>query len=287
MRKTNRKNFINNTTIVEVNDKSFEIQTFFIDLDGTTIDKIRKKISKKNIDAIKQKNKYVPVVISTGRSFGNKVKKIMNLLGVEYAICQNGSVIGDDQGNILLDIKLDEKQVRDVVEVAKKYNLCFTINSKFILYSNKKILAFCRLFFRKKFKKIDEFVISNSHVNKIVLAGKTKNKINKIHKQIKDEIKDVSMKTSANDLIIEITHKDATKGNGAKFISNKLNVDLKKSVHIGDSQNDTTTLDMVGALIAMKNSSNKLLDVATHIGPSYRRGGLAKVLNGEFKEIKR
>ncbi|MGL4357106.1 MAG: HAD hydrolase family protein, partial [Cetobacterium sp.] len=54
------------------------------------------------------------------------------------------------------------------------------------------------------------------------------------------------------------------------------------SVHIGDSMNDTSTINYLGALIAMENSSQHLLNVATHIGPNYKNGGLAKVFDGEF-----
>lgn len=281
------KNHLDQTISIKLKNDEFDAQAFFIDLDGTTLDRIRKKISKKNIDAIREKNKFYPVIISTGRAFGNKVKKLMKLIDIKYAICQNGAIIVDKNENILLDIKLEKQQIIQITKMVEKHNLVFTINSEFKIYSNKKILFLCRLLFRKKFKKINNLDIDNIHVNKIVLAGKNRKKIQKIYEIVKDQLNNVSMKMSAHDLIIEITHKNATKGNGAKFVSNLLNIDIKKTVHIGDSQNDTTTLNVVGALIAMKNSSNKLLDVATHIGPSYRHGGLAKVLNGKFEEIKR
>lgn len=286
MRKSNKQN-LNNTSTTEIKEVPFEIKAYFIDLDGTTLDKIRKNISKKNINALKEKNTTSPVVISTGRSFGKKVKKIMQLINSKYAICQNGAIIGDNQGNILKNIKLESEQINQIVKICKKYKLIFTVNSRFELFTDKKSHIFLKLFLGNKIKKINKFNPDKYDVNKFVLVGKTKKKINRIYEEIKNLVPNTSAKTSGHDYIIEITHKDATKGNGAIFVSKLLNIDPKETIHIGDSQNDTTTLDIVGALIAMKNSSTRLLDVATHIGPSYKRGGIAKVLQGEFEEIKR
>ena len=124
-------------------------------------------------------------------------------------------------------------------------------------------------------------------VNKIVIAGLIRaKKVWSLSEKIRKEVSGVSVKTSGRDKIIEITDKSATKGKGAQLIANILNINIENTVHIGDSENDTTTLNKVGALIAVKNSSIKLLNVATHIGPNHKRGGVAKILNGEFSEVK-
>lgn len=290
MNKINQQEVIkdetDNTILIQKNNTSFHVNAFFIDLDGTALDaKRRKIISEENIEAIKETNKTTPVIISTGRSYGDKVKNLMNILGTKYAICQNGSIVADSDGNILLDIALSPEQVDKVVAVAKKYRLGFNINSQFIIYANSPLLFFPRLF-SSKFKNQKKFQ-NNIRVNKIVLAGKLKRKMFKIYNQIKNELDGVSMKITAHDLAIEITNESATKGTGTKFVANLLNIKPSESVHVGDSQNDTTTLDVVGALVAMENSSKHLLDVATHIGPNYKKGGLAKVLRGEFKKINR
>lgn len=61
---------------VTTNNRTFNVEAFFIDLDGTLFDKWNKKISKKNIEAIHAIQKDIPFIISTGRSYSNKVKKL-------------------------------------------------------------------------------------------------------------------------------------------------------------------------------------------------------------------
>lgn len=269
------------------NNIDFTIQAYFVDLDGTTLDKkiSKLRVSKKNIEAINEKQKKYPVIISTGRSYGPKVKKLMEFLNIKYAICQNGAVIVNSNGEILRNIELTIEQKEMIFDIAKNNKLFFTINSQKKVYTSHILTFFLRLFLRKKFVKLDKFN-PNEKVNKVVYGGRFwTHKIVKIFEEIKHTIPNVSAKVSGHDLIIELTHKNATKGLGAKWLCEYLNIDISKTVHIGDSENDSTTIEYVGALIAMKNSSNRLKKHATHIGPHFKRGGLAKVLNGHFKEI--
>lgn len=272
---------------ITTSNRTFNVEALFVDLDGTLFDKWNKKISKKNIEAVKLIQKEIPFIISTGRSYSNKVKKIMNLLDIKYAICQNGSLIVDNQGNIMKNITLNKEQVTKIVDITKENRLGFTINSEFLIYSNYWLFAPFRFLWRKKWKPIKKYQFKENFVNKIVIAGLIRaKKVWRLSDEIRKKVLGVSVKSSGRDKIIEITDKSATKGKGAELIANILNIDVKNTIHIGDSENDTTTLNKVGALIAVKNSSKKLLNVATHVGPNHKRGGVAKILNGEFSEVK-
>lgn len=267
-------------------NRKFKVEAFFIDLDGTLFDKWNKKISKKNIEAIKEKQKDAHIILSTGRSYSKKVKKVMKLLNVKYAICQNGAIVADDNGNILQNITLNREQTLAIVETARKNKIGFTINSEFLIYSSHWLWFPLRFLWRKKWKPIKKYVFKENFVNKIVLAGfvSTK-KIWKLAEEMVKSFDGLSIKTSGRDKVIEITSDKATKGIGAKFVANLLNIDIKNTVHIGDSENDTTTLGTVGALIAVKDASSKLLNVATHLGPNHKRSGIAKILKGDIEEI--
>lgn len=264
------------------NNNEFDVECFFIDLDGTSLDKKNHSISDMNINKIRETIKNTPIVISTGRSFGDKVKELMGLLNIEYAICQNGAIIANKNHEILLDITIDYEMVKIIKETAIKYNLAITPNSQYRIYNSR---WFMRpfVFFSKHYFALKDFDDTLKY-NKLVLAGCSKKRLFKIFKELKNTQPSLSIKTSANDWIIEITDKKATKGLASIFVSDLLNVSPKKSVHIGDSMNDTTTINCVGALIAMENSSKHLLNVATHIGPNFKKGGLSKVLSGEFLE---
>ncbi|MGL5732872.1 MAG: Cof-type HAD-IIB family hydrolase [Metamycoplasmataceae bacterium] len=264
----------------DVNEE-FEVQCFFIDLDGTSLDYKRRYISDLNANKIKEINKKTPVIISTGRSYSSKVKDIMKQLDIKYAICQNGAIIADSKGKILQDIIIDSQMVSLIKDIAIKHNVFIIPNSEYKVYTNNWYLKPFRWFNKKHYFKLMDFD-PNLKYNKIVLAGCSKKKLYKIFLELKQEFPLLSFKISGNDLVIEITDSKATKGLAAVFVTKLLKVEATKSVHIGDSMNDTSTINYLGALIAMENSSQHLLNVATHVGPDYRNGGLAKILDGEF-----
>jgi HAD superfamily hydrolase (TIGR01484 family) len=122
----------------ELNKKNneFEVECFFIDLDGTLLDGKRHSISDLNAEKIKEINQNTPVVISTGRSFGSKVKGLMKSLNIEYAICQNGAIIANNKNEILQEIFMDTNMVSLIKQVAKKYRVIIIPDSKYRLYSN-------------------------------------------------------------------------------------------------------------------------------------------------------
>ena len=60
----------------------------------------------------------------------------MHLLNIKYAICQNGSLIVDDEGNVIKNITLNKEQVTKIVDITRQQRLGFTINSEFLIYSN-------------------------------------------------------------------------------------------------------------------------------------------------------
>ena len=275
--------------IINTKDRQFNVEAIFLDLDGTFFDKLTKKPSKQNIEAIKQiQQQKIPIIISTGRSYSDKVKKWMKILNIQYAICQNGAIVVDKNGNNLLNIKLSNNQVESIVKIVKNNRLGFIINSQFVIYSNHWIWAPLRLLWFRKWKKISKFNIRNNIVNKVVILGLLSSKKNwLVSNNISKNVDDISAKTSGRDKIIEITYKTANKGEGAIFVSNLLGVNIKNTIHIGDSENDTTTINKVGALIAMKDGSKKLLEIATHIGPKHKNSGLAKILKGQIIENKR
>ncbi len=288
MKENNRDN-LNKSLAIEIDKRVFEPEAVFIDLDGTLLDKFTKKISKKNIEAIKKQQQKCPVIISTGRSYEKKVKKIMKLLDIKYAICQNGAVVADNQGNILRNITLDRNQSDEIVKIVKEVRLGFTINSEFLIYTDHWLWATLRFLWRKKWKRINKFSFDDKPINKVVIAGYLKKKkVWALADKISKTITHASVKTSGGDKVIEITNDEATKGTASNFIAKLLNINIRNTVHIGDSENDSTTIEFVGALIAMKNSSQKLFDKATHIGPNHKRSGVYKILEeGNFYEIKK
>lgn len=266
-----------------VNKKTITPDAIFIDLDGTLLDLPKHKMSEENKNAVLQASKESLVVISTGRAYGNTVKHVISALNLEYAICQNGALIVDKKGKIISETLIEKVLVKKIIEFAIKNNLVVLVNSEFRLYNRRALLFLLRLFSAQKYPSFDKFNFEKN-IRKIVLAGSFRKKMFKYYGKIKEIIPDLNYSLSGNDYIIEITNQNIDKGIAAQFLCNLLKLDPKKSIHIGDSLNDASSLNYLGALIAMKGASKHLLEIATYTATEKDRNGVASILNGHFKK---
>ena len=266
-----------------------DIKVFFIDLDGTTLDTkkgIKHWVSDENLRAINEKKQeHKKVIISTGR-MGKAVEDYVKLIRPSYTVASNGAVIYDRDMNILREQKLSIQQVLKIFAIIQKHKLMFKLDGNSIAYGVKKA------FWRKAIKQWG--FSANSTYNfpmhetryKFVMWGKfSKSKIQKIMEEIRENVADVSVVSSGGGFNIEVTHKDATKGIGNKWVLDELEYKKEQAIHIGDTMNDSTTVDYVERLVVMANGSKKLKEVSNWRGPNYKNGGLAKVLRGEYQEV--
>lgn len=264
-----------------INNEKINPDAIFLDLDGTLIDDRKNLISKENLDAINEQSKFSNIFISTGRNFGQTVKAIFDMTNIQYAICQNGALIYDRNGKKILNIPLKTKYVEKLISFAKKHNLVVLVNSEKKLYSKRIALKIAKIFNSKMFFSFDKFNY-DQEITKVVFSGTSRKKIHKFYKLIKEEFPYLSHSISAKDWIIEITDIKANKGIAAKFLCDKLSLDRNKSIHIGDSLNDSPTINYLSILIAMENSSKELKELATYIGPKNKNGGIAKIFKKTY-----
>ena len=73
-----------------------------------------------------------------------------------------------------------------------------------------------------------------------------------------------------------------SKGEAVKILCDKLNVNLKDTICIGDSQNDISMLEIAGKSVVMKNAKNEIKKYADVITLSNDEDGVARFLEQEF-----
>ena len=264
------------------------IDVFFIDLDGTLLDEKAKNgkhtISEKNINAIKEISKTKNVVISTGR-MGTSVAGYMKDTGVKYAVCANGALVIDDKGKVYKDDKLTIKQTLLLVDFAKKNKLTFKVDAIPEAFGARGFFA-KQMSTRSGFAPRDHYNLDvHKEYYKIVMWGKLRCKNEKLIEKMKDEIEGLSIVTSANGWTIEVTNEKSTKGLGNMKVAQLLKVeDKKKLIHIGDTMNDSTTIPYM-RFVAMGNAKKNLKSMTKFIGPSYKNGGVAEIINGNYTKI--
>ena len=271
-----------------MSDLNKDIKIFFIDLDGTLLDAKKDgshDISPDNHEALKLAKKQGKIIIiSTGRS-GVQASKYLELVDWDYAVTGNGAVILKNvHGNkVIKQTNMTIRQSLLIIDFAKKHGLVLKVDDKRIGYGS---FGKFQSFITKKirFQPVKHFNLEmHKEYYKIVLWGKTRSKMKKLGKLLSEKVEGVSVVSSSKGFTLEVTHKDSTKGIGNKYVAEQLGVtDKNHMIHIGDSMNDSTVVNYMG-LIAMKNSPKELKNIATHIGPNYKKGGVAKVLAGQYK----
>lgn len=263
------------------------IKIFFIDLDGTLLDEKTKKshnISKTNLDAIKKQiDNGKKVVISTGR-LGIQAKKHLDTVNAKYAVTGNGSIILKD-GEIIKKIHMGLREQLMIFDFAKKHKLVLKLDDSRIGFGAFSWLqrSITKMFNYNPVKHFN-FEMFKEY-SKIVLWGKRKSKMKKLSKIIREELPNLSIVSSSSGWTIEVTDSKATKGLGNLFVAKEYGIiDGNQMLHIGDTMNDSTAAEHM-KLVAMKNSTKSLLNATTLRGPHYKKGGVAKILNGEYKDI--
>lgn len=261
-----------------------KVKIVFVDLDGTLVDSSNKGvhyISNKNKQAINPLNQKKHVIVSTGRS-GLQAEKYLSKINYTYAVTGNGAIILK-KNKIIKKINMSVKTTLLLIQYVRDNNLLVKIDDKTNAYG-------CYTWIQRLIvKKINFNAFPNFNLDlqkeyyKFIIWGKFKKRMLKIQKELKKLIPNITIVSSHKGWILEISHKDATKGKANSYVAKKFYEITKKEemLHIGDSMNDSTCLEYMN-VIAMKNSTKDFYNLTKFKGPHYKNGGVAKILDGEF-----
>ena len=115
----------------------------------------------------------------------------------------------------------------------------------------------------------------------IVVSGEQQKQL--IWNELKYNCDEIYITSSVSQLI-EISHKDAGKHSGLRFIREYLNLKPEETAAFGDGDNDIDLLKEAGIGIAMENASSKCKDAATFITKHHDKDGVAYGIT-EFLKI--
>lgn len=226
--------------------EQIKYKIIFSDLDQTLI--VNNHIPNFNLEAIKKaREKGVKFVICTGRNFDYMSHLLKELKTEnsenEYSICNSGSTIYENKNQKLIYFKgLDEEILKLIFDYGQKIKDIFmqfdTFDGTFIYNEEKFDKEDWKGFKYTIIKSLDE--IKNSKIIRIIYSKNDLNYLKNLEKQIKkDKIFEgkVSYYISAN-RFLEFNAYGIDKGHRLKWLSNYLNIDLSKTIAIGDNYND-------------------------------------------------
>ncbi|UUM19828.1 MULTISPECIES: HAD-IIB family hydrolase [unclassified Mycoplasma] len=261
----------------------------FIDLDDTSLDaktKGKKHFSKENINAIKQVNKKIPIVISTGRPNNQNTRKILQEADLDTFIAWNGAQIVTND-NQIQSFQMKRKVVQELFDqiYIEKVSVIFNSDPKRMGFVRNKFFRFILKLGHNSARPYSDF--RNDFIAyKALIWDPSKRKLAKLAKKWSLMFAgDLTISLSGNkNNFLEITAFNVSKGSAEKRLCEQLGINPKDAIHIGDSMNDASTKHIVGKVVAMKNSVEGYKKIADEVLPySYKNGGIAKYLSQFIK----
>lgn len=269
------------------------MKTVFIDIDGTLRNSFR-KISNKTKQVLKAvKEKGVNCYLATGRPRW-KTREISIEAGMgDYIISTTGSDIYNYKTDeLVFQQGMDKKAIKQIYEIAKKHNALIKFQAGFDIITNKRLKPTHS--YRKLMpENLDEF-LDNTTVTQVLVESFDLETVRKMHKEI-SKIKAVKITNHTKVLFkkdvvwqgtetayLDINSPNISKGAAIKLLCKKLNIDLKDTICIGDSQNDLSMFEVAGKSVVMGNANDEVKAVGDIITSSNDEDGVAKFLEQEF-----
>ncbi len=242
----------------------------FLDLDNTLLSSDL-SISDENLRAIREASKKgVKIVICTGRGvFG--VKSIAEQFRIEwencYIICLNGGAVYKGYPPELIEEKLfDSSSAGIVYETAHRYGVDIQIyrnNCLIVEHINERIQTYIDKH-NANYKVIDSIAAYDGKISKILLNGDNETLV-KIQKELMPKVSGKMNCFFTSDIYLEFTGLGITKGEAMKELADKLGIDIKDTIAMGDSFNDMSMIETAGLGVAVRNAVQPLKDKAGYI----------------------
>ncbi|PTF35146.1 Cof-type HAD-IIB family hydrolase [Staphylococcus cohnii] len=279
------------------------------DMDGTLLNAAH-EISEDNIQAIKYaQSQGITVVIATGRAFYEANAPINQTdLKVPY-ICLNGAEVRDESFNIMSTSNLNRELINRITEELNKENIFYQVYTNLGIYTENPLrdleiyidiaqragqeadVEKIKSGIQKRIDNGTLKVVDNYDkiqdtpgeiVMKILAFDSDIEKIDRVSETLaKSESLAVSSSSRGN---IEITHSDAQKGIALNTIAERLNIDMKNVMAIGDNMNDVSMLERVGYSVAMENAAPEVKAIAKYETDSNEQSGVGKAIMKLLRE---
>ena len=265
-----------------------DIKCIALDLDRTTLN-AQGKLSEGNRQALSHAiEKGVHIVIASGRSFHTLPEDVLSVPGIEYAITSNGAAVYYiPTGKCLHEYKLTEASVSDILAVSSSYPVALEAFIDGTAYAEADYVR-DPVGFGATPQAIPYIQDTRNPVHQMPgFLRRHQDQIDSIDVVVGDDLtkeeiwaklaqtsKDIYITSSVSQLI-EISHRDAGKHSGLRFIRDYLHLAPEQTAAFGDGDNDIDLLNAAGIGIAMENASPKCRAAADAVTRHHDLDGVA------------
>ena len=279
-----------------------KIKCIALDLDRTTLDS-QGHLSEENRTAIgRAASAGIHVVVASGRSLDSLPAEITEIPGVRYAITSNGAAVYDlCERKCLRQFKMTPESVEDIlrhteqgrmkIEYLEETEISYEAFIDGRAFAESRYVAAPVRFgampqaipyiqsTRRPIEDMRTFIREHkSELDCIDLVVKSEEMKNKLWKNLRENVSDVYITSSVKQLL-EISHRDAGKESGAKFLLEYLGLTREELAAFGDGDNDSGLLKYAGIGFAVANASPECREAADEIVASNDEYGVAQGIN--------
>ena len=268
------------------------------DMDGTLLGN-NHKVTDENKTALQKVIKSgINVTLATGRAFDSAKCNVDFLKEDMPIIACNGSLIREQNGNIIYSNKIDTRTCLNILDVLDKYDIYYQCNSIDSMLSKKiegredRLSVFLGSETEVIVKDDLREEIFKKDILKFVIIEEKNRGLGDVYKrQILDEIRKELRKvqgikiTSSWPNNIEVMNEGVDKGNAVKILAEKMNIDREDIIAFGDNYNDIEMIKFAGLGVAMGNAEELIKQEADYVTDTNQDSGVAKAIY-KFLELK-
>lgn len=236
-----------------------EIKLIALDMDGTLLND-QHEISEANRQAIKEaQEKGIYVVLSTGRSLRKCEKHADSLALSSYLVTVNGSEIWDEKRGLVERNLVNSVSIQWMAELTQKHKIRYWA------------ISTSRNWFDEMPEDIhgEEWLKFGFNIKDVPTRDKILKEL-----QARGEF-ELSNSTPTN---IEVNPAGINKAKGLKLVCERLGINMKNVMAVGDSLNDLAMIEEAGLGIAMGNAQDTVKKAATWVTSTNNEDGVAKAI---------
>ena len=259
-----------------------DIKLLAVDMDETAVNSRHRMTNetKEALEAAAEKGVFVVPV--TGRCLEGLPTKLRGMEQLNYIITSNGAKVYDWKNKTVIYRKLIPVHTAcEVIGICQESGLGIAIHCDGKCYDNSKVQAAYRyLVYHRDFKahpvieNLEEWVRENGKpLEKIQVFSRRQTVLENVREKLENfETLELALSTSG---YIEITHREARKGQALVQLCGHLGISMEQVMAIGDNANDYSMLSKAGYPVAMGNAGEDLKKIAKAVTVSNDENGVA------------
>lgn len=259
------------------------------DLDETLLTTTDRKVSAKNVAAVKAAREHgVKFVVATGRGFPS-VSGTLDELGLldlpnEYVISFNGGAITENRGNRLLHcVDMPFETVKKLFDRAETFDLGAHIYTLDTVYGyrftdNERAYLAGRMAVVER-DDWDMDFLRGEKIIKVLFVNPDQNYLWRMEREFADLTADLTVSFSSN-RYIEFSPRGVDKGTGLLKLAEIINVKPEDTIAIGDNFNDLSMIRAAGLGVGVANCVDGIKQDCNYItAATCDEGAVAEVIN--------